>query len=69
MPTIEQMLYAQWMIVESTCEYILDNIEGTDYEEMQRIIETIHEGCELVQMQMKRQLQIIDDQESDCDFC
>ncbi len=64
MPTTEQMLYAQWILVRSTMEYIRDNIEDTLFEDLNDLMEALIKGADVADLRMKGALK-----EDDCDYC
>lgn len=56
MPSKEQAIFCNWMIVEGIVRHIQDNLEDTPFENMQQLITTLLSGVRIAGMQMKESL-------------
>ncbi len=56
MPSKEQAIFCNWMIVEGIVRHIQDNLEDTPFENMQKLINTLLNGVQIAGIQMKESL-------------
>ena len=48
MPTPEQMLYAQLVLIEGQLDYLSDNLEHTDFAYYEDTLQMLHKGLGIV---------------------
>lgn len=56
MPSKEQAIFCNWMIVEGIVRHIQDNLEDTPFDNMQQLINTLLKGVQIAGVQMKQSL-------------
>jgi hypothetical protein len=61
MPSKEQAIFCNWMIVEGIVRHIRDNLQETPFQNMHHLIDTLCDGVRIAGVQMKQSLLEQDD--------